>query len=121
MIFIYYFIVVVSGISGVIFEMVWYMRGFQRFYMDLIENPEIVDFLLDVTMNFWLDFEKLYLSEVGEYLDVLCIGDDLGSQNSPLLSLMLYRKYIKPRHQKLIQFIKRNTNAKVWYHSCGSV
>ena len=112
---------VVSGISGVVFEMVWYMRGFQRFYMDLIENPKVVEYLLDVTLNYWLDFQKIFLEETGEYLDVVCIGDDLGAQNASLISPELYRKYVKPRHRKLIEFIKERTGAKIWYHSCGSI
>ncbi len=112
---------VVSGISGVVFEMVWYMRGFQRFYMDLIENPDVVEYLLDVTLDFWLDFQKIFLQETGGYLDVVCIGDDLGAQSSPLISPELYRKYVKPRHRTLIEFIKKNSDAKIWYHSCGSI
>ena len=49
---------VVSGISGVVFEMVWYMRGFQRFYMDLIENPDVVNYLLDVTLDYCSIFRR---------------------------------------------------------------
>lgn len=32
-----------------------------------------------------------------------------------------YRSMLKPKHKKLVDAIKRNTKAKVYLHSCGSV
>jgi uroporphyrinogen decarboxylase len=49
------------------------------------------------------------------------IGDDLAGQSGPLFSPRIYRQIVKPRHKRLVQYIKSRTRAKVWYHSCGSM
>lgn len=49
------------------------------------------------------------------------VADDLGAQNGPLISPEIYRKLIKPRHQQLISFIKKNSKAKVLFHTDGGI
>ena len=49
------------------------------------------------------------------------IEDDLGSQTGPLIPLSLYRKYIKPYHKKLCDFIHKRTDAKIMIHSDGAI
>jgi uroporphyrinogen decarboxylase len=42
-------------------------------------------------------------------------------QTGSIISPKMYRKYIKPRHKQLIDFIHSRTKARVFLHSCGSV
>jgi uroporphyrinogen decarboxylase len=112
---------VVSGISGVVYEICWYMRGLENLMMDLVQQPEVVEAIIDRTLRFWLDWFDLFLKEVGDLVDVVMIGDDLAGQNGPLFSPKIYRSIVKPRQKKLVQFIRSRTQARIWYHSCGSV
>ncbi len=112
---------VISGISGVVYEICWYMRGMENLFIDMIEQPEIVEYLLDCTLKYWMDWFRLFLEEVGDVVDVIMIGDDLAGQNGPLVPPRIYRTLVKPRQKRLVQFIKSRTPAKIWYHSCGSV
>ena len=109
-----------TGISGVVYEFCWYMRGLERWFLDTIENPEFCDALLEQILKFWLDFETGFMNAVGDIVDVVMIGDDLAGQQGPLFSIDFYKKFVKPRHKKLIQHIKSLTNVKIWYHTCGS-
>jgi len=111
----------VSGITGVVFEICWYMRGLENLYIDMLEQPRYVEKLLDHTLEFWMDFLDGFLEEVGEYLDVICVGDDIAMQSGPLFSPEIYRRLVKPRQKALYSFIHERTPAKLWYHSCGSV
>lgn len=111
---------VVSGISGVVYEICWYLRGLENLMMDLVRQPEIVEALLDRTLRFWLDWFDLFLKEVGDLVDVVMIGDDLTGQNGPLFSPKIYRSIVKPRQKRLVEFIRSRTRAKIWYHTCGS-
>jgi uroporphyrinogen decarboxylase len=111
----------VSGITGVVFEICWYMRGFERLYMDMLEQPRYVEKLLEHTLHYWKDYLDGFLDEVGEYLDVLCVGDDVGMQTGPLFSPQLYTQLVHPFQRELYQHIKKKTQAKLWYHSCGAV
>ncbi len=111
---------VISGISGVVYETCWYMRGLENWYMDLMTNLPFCEALLDQTLKFWLDWFRVFLDEVGDVVDVIMIGDDLAGQNGPLFHPDLYTAIVKPRHKHLVQYIKSGTKAKIWYHTCGA-
>jgi uroporphyrinogen decarboxylase len=111
---------VVSGISGVVYETCWYLRGLERWYMDMVEHPEFCAALIDCTLQYWLDWFDLFLAEVGDCVDVIMIGDDLAGQRGPLFRPSFYSSVIKPRQKRLVQFIKSRTQAKIWYHTCGA-
>ncbi len=111
---------VVSGIAGVVYEYCWYMRGLERWFTDLVTQPEFCEALLDQTLKFWLDWCRLFLDEVGDLVDVVMIGDDLTGQTGPLFRPEIYRAIVKPRHKRLVQYIRSRTPAKIWYHTCGS-
>ena len=76
---------VVSGISGVVYETCWYMRGLERWFMDLATDPEFCGALLDQTLRFWLDWFRLFLDAAGDLVDVIMIGDDLAGQTGPFV------------------------------------
>lgn len=111
---------VVSGISGVVYEICWYLRGLEQWFCDLKQAPEFCGALLDQTLKFWLDWFRLFLDEVGDLVDVIMIGDDLAGQRGPLFSPAIYRRLVKPRHKQLVQYIRSRTAARIWYHTCGS-
>jgi uroporphyrinogen decarboxylase len=111
---------VVSGISGVVYEICWYMRGLERWFMDMLEQPEFCEAVLDSTLKFWMDWFRVFLDEVGDVVDVIMIGDDLAGQKGPLFRPDFYRQVVKPRHKKLVQYIRSRTEAKIWYHTCGA-
>ncbi len=111
---------VVSGISGVVYETCWYLRGLEQWFCDLVTNPEFCEAMLDATLRFWLDWFRLFLDEVGDVVDVIMIGDDLAGQNGPLFNPALYRRLVKPRHKRLVQYIRSRTAARIWYHTCGA-
>jgi uroporphyrinogen decarboxylase len=111
---------VISGISGVVYETCWYLRGLEQWFIDLKTDPAFCAALLDRTLTFWLDWFRLFLVEAGDVVDVIMIGDDLGGQGGPLFDPKIYRELVKPRHERLVWHIRRGTSAKIWYHTCGS-
>jgi uroporphyrinogen decarboxylase len=61
------------------------------------------------------------MKEIGDLIQVVQVGDDLGGQHGPLFSPDIYRTIYKPKEKKLISLIKKNTDAKIYFHSCGSI
>jgi len=104
-----------------LFEPAWYLRGMENFLIDLIDNKKFAECLLDTLLEYQIQFFKRFLEEIGDYIQVIMFGDDLGTQNSPLLSPKLFREMIKPRYRKLFSFIKQCTKARIFLHSCGAV
>ncbi|MEI8371767.1 MAG: uroporphyrinogen decarboxylase family protein [Planctomycetota bacterium] len=111
---------VVSGISGVVYEICWYLRGLETWFMDMLTQPEFCEALIDQTLKFWMDWFRVFLDEVGDVVDVIMIGDDLAAQKGPLFRPEFYRRVVKPRHKQLVQYIRSRTQAKIWYHTCGA-
>lgn len=109
-----------TGIGGAGYEYCWYMRGLERWYIDMIENPAFCEALLDKMLKFWIDYYTGFMGQAGDIIDVVMIGDDLAGQSGPLFSPDLYRNIVKPRQKKLVQHIKSKTAAKILYHTCGS-
>jgi uroporphyrinogen decarboxylase len=111
---------VVSGIAGVVYEICWYLRGLEQWFVDMLTEPEFCESLLDCTLQFWMDWFRAFCDEVGDLVDVIMIGDDLAGQAGPLFRPDFYRRVVKPRQKRLVQYIRSRTPAKIWYHTCGA-
>ena len=103
-----------------VYETCWYLRGLERGSWTSWSDREFCEAMLDQTLKFWLDWFRLFLDEVGDLVDVIMIGDDLAGQSGPLFRPEIYRTVVKPRQQKLVQYIRSRTAAKIWYHTCGA-
>lgn len=102
-----------------IFETAWALRGYQQFLIDLILDPDLVETLLDIPFGFHLEAAKR-LVEIG--VDMIWIGDDVGSQNAMLISPELWRRFLKPRMARFIAELKAlNQDLKIAYHSDGNI
>jgi len=110
---------VCTGIGGVIYEHGWYLRGLERWLMDLMENPTFCEAILDRMLQYWLDFYAGFLAKASDVVDVVMIGDDLAGQHGPLFAPRVYQEIVRPRQRSLVRRIKGLTDAKVWYHTCG--
>jgi len=116
-----HYCIVLEGTREPIFGLATWLRGYERLLMDMIENRDFVEELFDTLLDFWEKCLGFVFSEIGEYIDVVKVADDLGAQNSLLISPQLYRELVKPRHEKLFRFIKENTNCRILLHCDGAI
>ncbi len=116
-----YALVGCMGSPGNTYEQAWYLRGLSEFLLDLVMYKDMAHALLRRVVDHRKRNAELYLKEVGEFLDVIQVADDLGAQNTSLMSPDTYREIIKPYHAELIDHIKKFTKAKIYHHSCGSI
>ncbi len=102
-----------------IFELALAMRGFEAFLTDMAGDPDFAQRLLEkITQLQVLRYEQ-FLESVGPYLDVIVFADDVGMQHGLLISPDNYRQFLKSLHEKLYDAIRRKTDAKIFYHTCG--
>lgn len=113
--------IVVDPTGSIPFANAQMLRGFDTFLVDLMLNQKFAEALMEILLEFQIKLLRSLFNKVGNYIDVIKIADDLGTQSGLMISPMLYRKLIKPRHRQLISFIKKNTKAKVLFHTDGGV
>jgi len=102
-----------------IFETAWALRGLERLMMDFVLNPDIAGRILDIPYQYHLTAAKR-LVEKG--VDMVWIGDDVGSQRSMLISPAQWREFLKPKMLNFISSLKGiNSEVKVAYHSDGNI
>ena len=98
-----------------------YLRGFEDWFTDLAMNRTLIEALFDAVLEVSLSICRVLLEEVGREVDVVLASDDLGFQQGLMVSPEMYRALIKPRHQRYFQLIHEMTDAKLLFHTCGSV
>jgi uroporphyrinogen decarboxylase len=103
------------------FERAIGLMGMENFLPHMVRNREFVLALLTKITELCKSLMGHFLAELGENVDVIKIGDDLGTQAGLLISPKMYREMIKPLHADYIRFIKERTKAKVFFHTDGDV
>jgi len=112
----------IIGLTGVnVYEGAQSARGWQRFMEDLAGQPALAQALLQRLADSACADLARYLDAVGEYIDIVQVGDDLGTQNGPQLSPRMYRRLVKPYQQQMWQFIKARSGLPVFLHCCGGI
>ncbi len=108
-------------IGGGIFEQPARTMGLENFFMALVSELRFADRLMGQITDIYIESCNNYLDQVGEYLQVFTYWDDVCGQNGWLIAPDVYRKMVKPKQRRLVEAIKRKTEAKIYYHSCGAV
>lgn len=103
------------------FERAHAMQGMDTFLTNMLVEPDFAQALLWKIEGLCETLMGHFLDEAGDTLDIIKIGDDLGTQESLMISPQTYRDMLKPVHAKLIAFIKARTKAKVFFHSDGDI
>jgi uroporphyrinogen decarboxylase len=113
--------IVAHAPTGGIVEHSYWLRGVQDSYMDMAADLKLVELVADRVVE-WLEaWWTRYMREIGDLVQVVQMGDDLGGQDGPLFSPALYRKIFKPREARLIRIVRKHSKAKIYFHSCGAI
>jgi len=107
------------GGCGDIINMTGMLRGMEQVLVDLITDDPAGLLLIDRRMDITVEVMKRTLEAAKGKIDFLWLGEDLGTQNSPIMSLDLFRKHIRPRHQRFVDLAKFY-GIPTLIHTCGS-
>ncbi|MFW6111547.1 MAG: uroporphyrinogen decarboxylase family protein [Candidatus Bipolaricaulota bacterium] len=102
-------------------ERAFAMQGMDVFLQNTVTNPDFAKALLEKIAEKCKALMDPFLAELNGKVDIVGIGDDLGTQESLLMSPETYRKILKPIHADYVEFIKERTDAKVFFHTDGDV
>ena len=107
--------------GGNLLEFGQFMYRNDNFYILLAAEPEKAHAFLDKIVEIHLENLESFLGAVGDYIDIIIFGDDLGMQTGPQISPAMYREFFKPRHKVLWNRAKELADVKVNLHSCGGI
>ena len=113
--------------GGHLFEMGQFLLGFEDYLAYLHMEPEIVEAIMDKTREIQMQVETMVMQTIGKYLTyVRLCGEDVGTQNGPLIHPDYYARVVKPRHavewnHVKNEFHKVNPQGKLSIHTCGGV
>jgi uroporphyrinogen decarboxylase len=109
---------VIVDLSSTFFEAsMAHLRGMENFLLDCYDDPAWVGSLLDGVADYYI---QLGTRAVKLGVDVVRIGDDIGTQTGMLIPPDLWRDLVKPRMVRMIQAFKKiNPEIIILYHSCG--
>jgi uroporphyrinogen decarboxylase len=97
------------------------MLGWERWFVEFALNPRLVSAVMDAVGEVRLAIAERVLDEVGDFIDVVSLSDNLGDQRGPQISPSSYHKYIKGRQKRFFDRVRERTSARILYHSSGSI
>ncbi len=104
-----------------LWETSWYIFGLEQAFMHLAGNPALMEAFTDRFVEWQIAYWGMVLDAVGPYVDIVQLGEDLGTQEGPIMSPRSFRQIYKPRMRRLVDAIRQRTSARVYLHSCGSI
>jgi len=110
---------IVGATVTTIWETAWALRGYERLLIDMVADPDLADAVFEIPFRYHMAAAER-LTAMG--IDMLWLGDDIGSQRGMLFSPAVWRRFLKPRMAELIARVKAiNPQLKVAYHTDGDV
>ncbi|HEX9014401.1 MAG TPA: uroporphyrinogen decarboxylase family protein [Chloroflexota bacterium] len=112
-------LVIVCGCN--LFEWGTFLRRLDNFLMDLVLCPDEVERLVDALTEIHLGTLAKVCAAVGDVVDIIRFGDDLGTDAGPFMAPSIYRRLFKPRHKLMCDYVKQHSQMHTFIHSCGSI
>jgi uroporphyrinogen decarboxylase len=115
------YVIGADGIKVGMLQTASQLRGYDKLFMDFALNPDLAHALLGKISSLINQMYRYYMEAVGEYVQVVCITDDQGTQNSLMVSPEMFREFIKPYLKTQIEAIKETAEVKVLMHCDGAI
>ncbi|MGI9301244.1 MAG: uroporphyrinogen decarboxylase family protein [Gammaproteobacteria bacterium] len=111
-----YFIMV--DLSSTLIEAAYaHIVGTQNFFLFMFDEPELIKGVLDGLTEYYTELGK---NAIALGVDMIRVGDDVGAQQSMMLSPEQWRELAKPRFDYMFkEFRKANSELFIKLHSCG--
>ncbi|MCL5098814.1 MAG: uroporphyrinogen decarboxylase family protein [Candidatus Omnitrophica bacterium] len=96
-----------------------YLRGLDQSFEDLALHPDIADAILGHLFDFYHEHHRRIFEAGQGRIDLTWVAEDLGAQTGPLMSLAMYRRFLRPNQVKMADLARRH-GIHVMYHTDGA-
>jgi len=114
-----FFIIVGHPGIGDIINSTGRLRNMEQTLIDLITDDPAGLEIIHRKVSVQAEMLRRVLEAANGEIDMVWMGEDLGTQTSPMISLDIFRKHIRPNLMKIIR-VAKEFNLPVMMHSCGS-
>lgn len=98
------------------------LRGWDQFMMDIAGDRAFTEALLDRMLENSLRNMDLFLDAVGDYIQIIQMGGDMGTQNGPQIRPKTYYEVFQPREKALWGRVHQlKPSVGVFLHCCGGI
>jgi uroporphyrinogen decarboxylase len=105
--------------SQTIFEHAWFMCGMENLLMKMYTDLDFVECLFAKIASWKRALARQYV-EAG--VDILRLGDDIGTQRGMMIAPELWRRTLKPLFAGIVAYARESKpGVPVFYHSDGNV
>lgn len=94
-------------------------RGMEQVLIDIATEDEVGTAIIDHRVDFYYELCRRGLESGQGRIDILHLGEDLGTQKGPTVSPAMFDSFFRPRIQRFID-LAHSYGAKAMLHSCGS-
>ncbi|MBC5648311.1 uroporphyrinogen decarboxylase family protein [Christensenella tenuis] len=105
---------------GGLFELAWALRGYEQYMMDMALAPEIPHYIMQRITDFYCIYIERAMEAAGDKIDIIFSYDDIACQRGMLISVEMWREFIKPYHEQMNSVAKKY-GKKILYHTCGNI
>ena len=96
-----------------------FFRGMEQMFIDLATDDPAGLLLIDRFLRIQLEKIERELEKTRGFIEFIWIGEDLGTQMAPMISMEMFKKHILPRQLPFIE-LAHSYNLPVMLHTCGS-
>ena len=94
--------------------------GMEEALVKMISEAEVFEACIEQVFQFSFSYVEQFVTALGPKLDILYLADDFASQRGLTMSPKLWRRFLKPRYEKLFSIGKKK-GLPIWFHSCGDI
>jgi len=95
------------------------LRGMEQTLVDLLTDEPAGLLLADRRFAVQMEIARRTLEAAQGGIDILWLGEDLGTQDRPMISMEIFKKHFRPRYQQLVDLGKA-FDLQIMIHTCGS-
>ena len=77
---------IIANLAMQIHTQSYFLRGFSDYLMDMVMNQKLIEAIMDRVLEIFVERTERIIGEIGEFVDIVYVADDLGAQNGPLFS-----------------------------------
>jgi len=95
-------------------------RGMEEVLMDLIDDNEVYLEIMQARFEFYYNTHKSMLQTAKGLIDFMHVGDDLGTQLGPMISMDVFEKHFAQKYKKYFDMV-HSFGSRTMMHMCGCV